>query len=180
MTEVIYHDRQYEIEPAQLQDAVGIGRAHLQSWLETYPNEEYGVTEEWIESELGFLANEQGDKFRENVIQNLDDNTLYKVVKDENDEVQGFLHVDKNGTEARLNAIYLKKELKGSGVAQQLMKDTLEFVGDLDITLEVAAYNDRAIRFYENHGFVKGELVPELFHDKIPILQMKRIGEAAS
>ena len=56
MTEVLFNDKRFEIESATVDDAVGIGEAHLKSWLQTYPNDEYGVTEDWIRTEFSFLV----------------------------------------------------------------------------------------------------------------------------
>lgn len=182
MTEVLFQDRRFEIHPATLDDVVGIGEAHLQSWLETYPNEEYEVDEDWIRDEFSFLVQDGQNKegrdngipFRTKVIENIDDNTLYEVVKDENGIVQGFMHADRTDDVVNLNAIYLTNALKGTGVAHKLMEQAVTFAGNLPMKLQVAAYNERAIKFYEKYDFVRGEVEEALFHDKIPVLNMKR------
>lgn len=174
MAEQLEQNHQFKISSAQLDDAVGIGRAHLQSWLETYPNEGYGITKEWISEEFAFLTDSKGVRFREDVINNLDHNTKYMVVKDEDDVIQGFLHASKTDTVASLNAIYLTDPLKGTGVADKLMNAVLEFAENLPIQLQVVAYNERAIRFYEKYGFKRGKEEAEWFHGKIPILNMKK------
>lgn len=182
MSEVIYRDKRFEIQPATLDDVVGIGEAHLQSWLETYPNEEYGVDEDWIKDEFNFLVQDGQNKegrdngipFRTKVIENLDDNVLYEVVKDENGVVQGFMHADQADDVVNLNAIYLTNALKGTGVAHKLMEQAIAFAGNLPMKLQVVAYNERAIKFYERYGFVRGEPEKELFHGKMPVLNMRR------
>ena len=182
MSQVSFQDRLYKIQKATLDDAIGIGEAHLQSWIETYPNEEYDVNEEWIKDEFGFLIkdgqNEQGNDngiaFRKNVIKNLDENSLYEVVKDEAGKVQGFMHAHRTNKSVSLNAVYLTDSLKGTGVAHKLMEHVLEFAGNLPIELQTATYNNRAIKFYEKYGFVIGETEPDWFHGKVPILNMKR------
>ncbi len=178
----ILHNNLYHIEPAGMDDIVGIGEAHLQSWLETYPNDEYGVTEDWIREEFAFLTKEgvgekgepNGIEFRKRIIEELDERSLYEVVKDEKGKVQGFLHAHRTPTRASLNAIYLTRELKGKGVAQKLVEHLLDFAGELPIELEVIAYNERAIKFYEKYGFVRGEIEEGWFHGKMPVLKMKR------
>lgn len=182
MTQVSYQGKRFKIQRATLDDVIGIGEAHLQAWIETYPNEEYGVDESWIKQEFGFLIkdgqNEQGNDngipFRKNVIKNLDDNTLYEVVKDASGTVQGFLHAHRNDEEVSLNAIYLTDELKGTGVAHKFMEHVLEFAGNLPITLQVVSYNQRAIKFYEKYAFVKGDIEADWFHGKVPLLNMRR------
>lgn len=182
MSEVLYQDRRFEIQPATLDDVVGIGRAHLQSWLETYPSEEYGVDEDWIRDEFSFLVQDGQNKegrdngipFRTKVIENLGDSVLYEVVKDENGVVQGFMHTDRTDDAVNLNAIYLTNALKGAGVAHKLMQQAIAFAGNLPMKLQVVEYNERAIKFYEKYGFKRGEREEELFHDKIPLLNMRR------
>jgi ribosomal protein S18 acetylase RimI-like enzyme len=182
MSEVSYQDRHFEIRTATLDDVIGIGEAHLQAWIETYPNVEYGVDVDWIKNEFSFLVrdgqdnegNDNGIPFRKKVIENLDENTLYEVVKDEEGIVQGFMHADRTDREVHLNAIYLTDTLKGAGVAHELMERTLEFAGNLPVVLQVIAYNERAIRFYEKYGFIRGETEEELFRGKMPVLNMKR------
>lgn len=187
MSEVLYQDRAFNISRAVLDDVVGIGEAHLQSWLETYPNEEFGVTEDWIKEEFSYLVKDgvapsgrdNGNTFRRKAIENLNDDTLYEVVKDEKGVVQGFMHVDKKDGVVNLNAIYLTNDLKGTGVAYKLMDQALGFAEELPIKLQVAAYNERAIKFYEKYGFKKGEVEEELFHGKIPIMNMSREAKKA-
>lgn len=182
MSHEALNNNPYRIEPASMDDVVGVGEAHLQSWLETYPNQEYGVTEDWIKSEFGFLTKEgfkedgepNGIEFRKRTIEELDDRSLYEVVKDENGKVQGFLHAHRTPTRASLNAIYLTDELKGKGVAREFMDHLLQFADGLPVDLEVISYNERAIRFYEKYGFVRGEVGSKLFHGKMPVLAMRR------
>jgi ribosomal protein S18 acetylase RimI-like enzyme len=182
MSEILNKDRQFEIQLATLDDVVGIGEAHLQSWLETYPNEEFDVTETWIRAEFGYLTEDgqtdsgrnNGIPFRRKLIESDDPDTIYEVVKDEGGQVQGFLHATKQGDHATLDAIYLTSELKGTGVASALMKCALGFLEGLPIRLQVIAYNERAIKFYEKHGFQRGKAEQELFHGKMPVLNMER------
>ena len=182
MSQVSYQNRRFEIQRATLDDVTGIGEVHLQAWIETYPNEEYGVDEDWIKSEFNFLVldgqNEQGRDngipFRTKVINNLNEDTLYEVVKDENGKVQGFMHVDRTDDIVNLNAIYLTNSLKGTGVAHKLMEHADVFTGNLPMKLQVVAYNDRAIKFYEKYGFKKAGMEADRFHGKMPVLNMKR------
>lgn len=168
------------VSPRTRQDNIGIGQAQLQSWIETYPNQELGIDEEWIHSEVGHLVKKRGIDFREKQIElalESDANILYKIAKDKTGKIYGFLHVSKDETSAKLDAIYLIKDAQGSGVANELMHYALDFIGNLPANLEVAAYNERAIRFYERHGFTKRTVNKELHRGKIPILNMHRKGE---
>lgn len=182
LTEALFQNHRFEIVSATLGDEVGIGEAHLQSWLETYPNEEYGVTEEWIKDELSFLVedgvadngHDNGVPFRRKLIEGLDSNKLYEVVKDENGKIQGFMYVERKDGVVGLNAIYLTNALKGTGVAYKLMDRVVDFADNLPIKLQVVAYNERAIKFYKKYGFKKGDIEKELFYGKMPVLNMRR------
>jgi ribosomal protein S18 acetylase RimI-like enzyme len=65
----------------------------------------------------------------------------------------------------------------GSGLGHQLMVSVDEWVGGAQTTLEVATYNERAIRFYQKHGFVEVKGTEYLYRDKIPVFKMKRKGD---
>jgi ribosomal protein S18 acetylase RimI-like enzyme len=169
----------FSILPAGEKDVKGIGQAHLASWLQTYPNEELGIDKPWILKEVGFLIEKQGNDFRLKTVREARkpvSNTLYMVVKNKKGHVCGFMHITRGEKKATFDAIYLTKEVQGTGIADELMRLCLEFVQGLPITLEVADYNARAIRYYERHGFSKNprSKAPKMFHDKIPIITMKR------
>ncbi len=164
----------YDIKQAVLEDAIGIGEMHLQSWLETYPNKELAISKEWIRDEFGFLNQERGIEFRRNTIKNLNKNVLYLVVKNKEGIIKGFLHASRDTKNVSMNAIYLLDELKGKGIAQKLMDRAITFSQSLPISLEVVAYNERAIRFYEKYGFKRIEISKELFHSKLPVLKMHK------
>jgi ribosomal protein S18 acetylase RimI-like enzyme len=170
---------QFTISRATEADAEAVGQAHLQSWLETYPNAELGIDEQWIRDQVGFLAETEGNHFRRNSIRHArqpGSNTLYLVVRNEAAKIKGFLHVSRHKDYADFDAIYLTKEVQGTGVAHELMAAALKFAGELPMRLEVADYNQRAIKFYERYGFVRQPDPPKkhLHRDKIPIITMKR------
>jgi len=171
----------FVIETARTrQDNIGIGEAHLQSWIETYQNQNLGIDEAWIRKEFSFLVEDRGIDFRAKQIEianRSESEILYRVVKDSDDKVQGFLHVSRRDDGVHLDAIYLTKKAQGKGVARELMNQAIEFAGGHSISLQVVAYNDHAISFYEKYGFDKGEIDKGLFHGRMPVLNMHRDGE---
>jgi ribosomal protein S18 acetylase RimI-like enzyme len=168
---------QFNIETATQADIAAIGYVHLQSMLETYPNEEAGIDQHWINDKLGFLAESQGDEYRRQTVLKAEtdpEHTLYIVVKNTLGRVVGFFHCSRDEQQAKLEAIYLIDEARGKGIADRLMLRGLEFAGDLPITLDVLDYNQRAIRLYEKYGF---ETIPnshKLIRGKLPSFSMRR------
>ena len=168
---------QFNIETATQADISAIGYVHLQSMLETYPNIEAGIDKSWINNKLGFLAEPQGDKYRRQTVllaETKPERTLYLVVRNTQGQVVGFFHCSRTEQRAKLEAIYLIEEARGSGIADRLMQRGLKFAGDLPITLEVLDYNQRAIRLYEKYGF---ETIPhshKLIRGKLPAFSMRR------
>jgi len=169
--------QQFAIETATGADISNIGHVHLQSMLETYPNREAGIDGTWINQKLGFLIEPDSDEFRRQIVLRAEadpEHTLYLVVRNIEGEVVGFFHYTHDEQKATLEAIYLLKEARGMGIADQLMRRGLEFAGDLPISLEVLDYNQRAIHLYEKYGF---ETVPnshKFLREKLPVLSMQR------
>lgn len=175
MTETL-PQHQFAIENATAADLDGIGEAHFQSLLETYADEAAGIDEAWIREHLKMYGEPNSEVRRKNLREAEADprSALYLTVKNPEGRIVGFLHGTRTAEQARLEALYLIEEARGSGVGDDLMQRQLEFAGDLPIRLEVLSYNDRAIRFYEKYGFQK---VPgsEGFHnEKLPVFAMER------
>lgn len=177
--------KHFTITPAQLEDAEVLGEVHLESWLQTYPNEELGIDEKWIRETFTKIVSEDGNEFRRNTIKESyqpNSRILYLVVRDKQGKARGFLHASRadGDNPARLDAIYLTDDVKGTGVAQELMKKALEFVGEQTMELQCATYNPRAINFYEKYGFVKQPGTIVKHRAKIPVMTMIRPSKPAN
>ena len=168
---------QFNIETAAQADISAIGYVHLQAMLETYPNKEAGIDQKWINDKLGFLAEAQGDEYRRQTVLKAEtdpEHTQYLVVRNRQGNVVGFFHCSRGDHHAKLEAIYLIEEARGTGIADKLMLRGLEFAGDMPITLDVLDYNQRAIGLYEKYGF---ETIPnshKLIRGKLPGFSMRR------
>ena len=182
-------------------DAGSIGRMHLLSWHQTYPDAEHGVDTDWIDEHIGFLASDRADDFRRRlfVAQQADPTkTFYRVARARG-EVVGFVHASRPVRTARadvelvdtaaagrggadhlpedatLEALYLLRHHLGTGLADRMMAAVLDWAGDQAMRLEVAGYNARAIGFYERFGFrLTGE--GSRFRERVPIVTMRRAG----
>jgi ribosomal protein S18 acetylase RimI-like enzyme len=70
------------------------------------------------------------------------------------EQVAGFCLARRD--ERRVQAINVRPSLHGRGLGSMLLEAALAWLGtDGDIVLNVVSYNDKAIRFYERHGFVR-------------------------
>lgn len=144
------------IERAKPEDAEEMVRVHAQSWMETYPNESAGITEDMIR---GRMYGQNNEKLRERVGRYkksiaTQDHTHTAFVVRQSGKIVGLSlpHVEKDGRH-RLGAFYLLREVWGKGIGSQLMEKVLEWHGQNDIYLMVTSYNNRAIKFYEKLGF---------------------------
>ncbi len=168
----------YTIAIPELEDMEGIIEMHVQSWLDVYPNEEHGISREHVQESVKRFTNDDGHKKRQRYIEEAHTNPEYffRIAKDTDGKVVGFIDVRRRDTENELGGLYLDKITHGTGLAQQLADQALEWLGDeKDIRLTVATYNNRAQAFYRKLGF---EIIPgserEKDHTGIPIVEMLR------
>lgn len=136
-----------------LEDARGTIEVQYKAWLATYPNEKAGITVDDIESRYKDAFS--GDRLheRENVITNPEPNEKYIIAKD-GDKVVGMCYAVIQEDKNQLQAIYLLPEYQGKGIGTKLWDAILPFFDQsMDIYVEVADYNEKAIGFYKKLGF---------------------------
>ena len=165
--------KSWEVTETRPEDARGILEMNLQSWHDTYFKPEIGVTHEWIDEVRGNRLSEEGikkfaDGIREKAV-NL--NHFILTAKGLGGEVIGWVGAEKLGDErGSLNVIYVAKEYHGLGLGRELMEKAMKWLGEREISVEVASYNERAKAFYQKFGFVEEgepfignfELLPEV------------------
>lgn len=103
----------FEIQPASSDDANGIALVQEKTWLATYPNEKYGVTEEDIRSK-NFLSEEKIQRWKESIEHQNEQNHTF--VAKQGDKVVGFCVVNKDNEYNIVNALYVLPELQGQGL----------------------------------------------------------------
>lgn len=166
------------IQSPQNGDEVLIGPMHHQAWLESYLNPDLGVTEGVINSTISFTLTEESNKFRKNLFEKAASEpktTLYKIVKNKDGKVVGFLHGSQNENQNELEGIYLINEAKGIGVGSKLMEEFLKWANpQKSCHLQVIAFNERALNFYTKFGFIKTDKQIEPYKGKFPIVEMVR------
>lgn len=168
----------YTLREATRRDMASIRPLHAESWLATYPNDEHDVPYDWVKARTdGWLTPKQLVRSAEYLQGILDDPNQFYRVAEQGNRVVGFVHAGTNEDQTKeLEAIYTAPETFGSGLGAKLMKAALAWADDAPVTLEVATYNDRAIRFYEKFGFKEVEGTNKVFAERIPIFTMKREG----
>jgi len=144
-----------QIYNATVDDIAGISEVQKETWLSTYPNEEFGITKEDILSEDFF----SGDRIesRKKIINNQNSNTKFWVAKDEG-KVIGYCCARKEATSNTIKSLYVLPLFQGKGIGQMLIEKAFDFLDMKNPTkLAVAIYNQNAISFYERLGFKKGK-----------------------
>lgn len=148
-----YPDYPILIEPAKVEDAEPIAKVTSQTWLDTYPNNEAGITREdvrlRVQGEHGEETARSIKRWREH-IKAIDDRDAVLVARSP-DKVVGFVaaKVEENGRR-RIVAIYVLPKAQRKGAGGKLLEKALDWCGDKhDIYLDVVSYNQKAISFYE-------------------------------
>lgn len=141
------------IDLAQPEDALGLQSVFYESWLDTYPNKEAGITRDDIEDFHKDAFTEKTLRERADRIANPPPNMKLFVAKD-GLKVVGLcrivLHKDKN----QLQAIYLLPDYYRKGIGTLLWnKAKTIFDHTTSSIVQVAICNKRAINFYKKLGF---------------------------
>ena len=181
----------FHIRDAGPDDAAAIRSVRAQTWLATYPNAELGITREGLRRHL---EGEHGERIAGHI-----DRTRQRLSAHAADPAGGcdFVAVSAGraivgftapfveaGGRRRVGALYVLPSAQGSGIGHALLERNLAWHGDdRDVYLTVAAYNEKARRFYAHHGFVvSGQPArDELSIDGVvmPELEMVRRGTSA-
>lgn len=170
-----------EVDNATGEDVEGIRNVNRTAWLDTYPNEEYGITREDIEQFFDHYSESESQKRLEGRRQTINtDPGSHEWVAREGGKVVGWCYARKNG-ENRIQTLYVLPGYRNKGVGGKLLVTALDWIGpSRTILLNVVSYNQNAIDFYERFGFVKtGRPVqngmPKLPSDKIfPEIEMAK------
>lgn len=169
----------FKIEEAHPGDEVALAPMHVQAWKESYVGTESGLTSEMVDEMLSHITKDSS--FRRNtIIESLSypERVLYRVVKNNTNDIVGFLHGSKKEGYNELDAIYLLNEAKRSGVGGKLMETFLDWADENKPSrLSVFSFNDDALGFYSKYGFVKTHKPAELYKDKLPFIEMVRPAE---
>lgn len=142
------------IQKPTAEDIYGVQDVFYETWLKTYPNEEFGITKEDVEERFKDRFSLEKIEKRLAGMLNLGDDQLFLIAKDE-EKVIGICKLEKLEEVNNLGAIYVLPEYQGRGVGEKFWEQAREFFGDRrDIIVRVVTYNSGAIGFYKKIGFV--------------------------
>ena len=147
-----------EIFEATPEDAAGIIAVQKETWLDTYPNEEYGITKEDILSRDWDSPN-RIVRWQKMIAEHGDMGRMW--IAKEGERVIGFCSATKDNDQNRIRAIYVLPEYQKEGVGRKLIDKAFDWLGDnKDSFVAVAKYNANAIHFYKRMGFEGEAEVP--------------------
>ncbi len=136
------------------EDAKGITTVLYKTWLDTYPNEEIGITKEDVEDSYKDAFTEEKIKSQQERIATTPENQRRLVAKNGTDVI-GIATMIRNNDNNQLRTIYVLPEYQGKGVGSMLWNEIKKFCDhSKDTIVQVATYNKSAISFYEKLGFV--------------------------
>jgi len=146
-------EKKIEIAPATPEDARGMAEVFYKTWLDTYPNEEAGITIDDIEDRYKDTFTEESlRKSRERTANLREGENL--ILAKEGEKVVGVCRAIKHADKNQIQAIYVLPEYQGRGVGSLLWEEAQKsFDPDKDTIVQVATYNIKAIGFYEKLGF---------------------------
>ena len=164
------------ITDATAQDVEGIQTVFDETWLDTYPNEEAGITKEDILDKRKDSFDPERLQKRRDHFANPPKNQKFVIAKD-GDKVVGLCSLLREDEYNKLSTIYILPEYQGKGIGKRLWEAVAPFIDESKKTIvQVATYNTKAITFYEKLGFVdtgkrfsdekfrmkRGALIPEM------------------
>ncbi|WP_329126531.1 GNAT family N-acetyltransferase [Streptomyces sp. NBC_01465] len=168
----------YVIEAARADDCVWLGPFLLRAWLQTYPNPESGIDEDWIREHRGPSATVEGvTRWREFIeaANRQPDRMFCRVVRSETENV-GVI-CGRRDEVVTLGPMYLLSHAQGQGLGARMMTEFLAWAEPAPVSLWVTDYNESAVRFYQRHGFeVTGERTT--WQGRLPNLRMTRDASA--
>lgn len=144
----------FQIAVASPDDVRGMQEVFYRTWLATYPNKEYGITEDDIEDRYKDRLSEEKLAQRREQLAHPPEGQTTLVAKTDS-LVVGVCRVMKHPDRNQLYAIYVLPEYHGQGIGTSMWTEAQKH---FDLTkptiVQVAIYNTNAIKFYERLGFV--------------------------
>lgn len=165
----------YTVREMRLEDGEETHALLEELHVATYQSAKHNITQDQLRERFRRYTPEQR---RQRLEQRLaDDNEQSYVAVDGSGEIVGMVapKIEDSGVH-RLGALYVREDHHGKGVAGELMKKALAWLGAEHnrVELHVVTYNDRAKAFYRKWGFEEVPGSEALFDDLIPEVTMVR------
>jgi ribosomal protein S18 acetylase RimI-like enzyme len=142
------------IRDVRPEDALDLTRLYHLTWLDTYPNEEAGITVEDIEQSYKYSYTEIFQEKQKKRLSTIAENEKY-LVAEKDGKVVGTARMILRDGYNQLQTIYVLPGYQGQGVGQSLWDRAYTFANPAWKTVvQVAVYNMGAISFYKKQGFV--------------------------
>ncbi len=141
------------IRPVLAEDIPVIQDLFYETWLDTYPNAEAGITREDVEFKFKDRHSPENIAKRSIYLAGLSaDAPFYVAVVD--GIVVGLARANIYPDKNQLQAIYVLPKFQGQGIGKKLWQKVGEsFNPQLPTIVHVATYNQKAISFYKKLGF---------------------------
>lgn len=126
------------------------------TWLDTYPNTEHTISIEDIQSKFENLRLEEIKRWNSRYLTRINNVNTFFILAFYDETVVGYCEANINSFEHRIFGIYVLPEYQKMGTGSGLILQALDWLGTKKaIYVNVASYNERAIKFYQKHGFKK-------------------------
>lgn len=171
---------EYTIGTPVIDDAESIVVMHARSWVDSYPNEEAGVSLEWVQERVSAWLTPEGIARRAARIEesNTTPSMFLRIAKNAHGDVIGMVSGHKMDHMQHLNALYIDKAYYGSGLGQALIEQLLDWTDPRrPVDLEVVNYNKRARAFYRKYKFREVDDSEHIVHEVLPAIRMIRKGD---
>ena len=150
-----------KISIAKPEDVREIQDVFYLAWLDTYPNQELGITVDDIENRFKDRFSPQKIEKRIEQIRNIYPNHRFLVAK-EDEKIVGVCSLAKYDDYNQLQAIYVLPGYQRHGIGMMFWQIAQTFFAhDKDTIVWVANYNLKAIEFYKRLGFKEIENLAE-------------------
>ena len=142
-------------------DAKNIGIVHYKSWSDAYKN--------------------MGDTFlsyhsEEELIEKASDKIETTIVYEQDAKIVGFLHYLIHNEYIYLDKLYILPNYQNKSIGQGLMRHFFDMFKEHTIKLDVIGNNQKAIHFYEKHGFKRtNNQIKRAISDTESFLQIEMI-----
>jgi len=177
------HTSEWLVEQAVPEDAEALAYMHAESFKEAYLGDDEERNAAVLAESAAFMSPDRLRKRVELIHESMlnSDREFYAVVNDDAGIAIGLIYGFKEESLQELSALYINKQYFGSGLAQALAGEFLEWC-DRDKPVEVGVFveNARAQKFYQKIGFQATGKAHDSYYEFLPETKMilpKRQGD---